>query len=230
MGSKQLMITCLSVCALLCISVGTAIMASDTSEGLVRQVDQVSPCGTICAFAGLSAPAGWYLCNGDSLNATMKPQYANLYAVIGNTFGGKGIDDFKVPDFRGRFMRGFGANTNRDPEREFGSFQDDATGRPRAKPFSFDGAQGECKGSTANAGIHRHSWSYPFSSSEGGNGRASILGDDGNQNADWSLDTSDSGEHSHTFSGSVTVSGIITGGGDSETRPANVAVNFIIKL
>jgi len=54
--------------------------------------------GEIRLFAGNFAPAGWLLCNGQSVPVS---QYPNLYSVIGDLYGG---DDqfFNVPDFRGR--------------------------------------------------------------------------------------------------------------------------------
>jgi microcystin-dependent protein len=63
----------------------------------------VSP-GFIMAYAlDSSAPLGWLICNGASLSTTT---YANLFAVIGYTYGGSGAN-FNVPDFRGCFLRGF---------------------------------------------------------------------------------------------------------------------------
>ena len=50
-------------------------------------------------FTG-TAPTGWLLCNGDAVS---RSTYADLFAVIGTTFGvGDGSTTFNVPDFRGR--------------------------------------------------------------------------------------------------------------------------------
>lgn len=64
------------------------------------------PTGVINPFAGSSAPSGWLLCFGQSLNATANPEYAALWAVIGTTYGGSGITSFNVPDLRGRAVAG----------------------------------------------------------------------------------------------------------------------------
>ena len=40
-----------------------------------------------------------------------KTTYAALYAIISTTFGGNSTSDFKVPDFRGIFPRGVGTST-----------------------------------------------------------------------------------------------------------------------
>ena len=58
------------------------------------------PVGTIVAFAGVEAPAGWLLCDGASYK---KSQYPALAAVLGATGTGA---QFMVPDLRGRFLMG----------------------------------------------------------------------------------------------------------------------------
>ena len=55
------------------------------------------PAGTVIAYGGSSAPAGWLLCDGAAYNTST---YSNLFAAIGSTFGSN------VPDLRGRFVRG----------------------------------------------------------------------------------------------------------------------------
>ena len=52
-------------------------------------------------------PAGFLLCDGRSLK---KSEYAELFAIIGYTYGGSG-DDFNIPNFSdGKFMRSIGGN------------------------------------------------------------------------------------------------------------------------
>lgn len=60
------------------------------------------PAGAITQFAGTSAPAGWLLCNGQSVS---KSSYSALFSVIGYTYGGSG-DTFNLPDLRGKFPIG----------------------------------------------------------------------------------------------------------------------------
>ena len=45
------------------------------------------------------APQGWALCDGQLLQIS---QNQTLYALIGVTYGGDGINNFALPDFRGR--------------------------------------------------------------------------------------------------------------------------------
>lgn len=66
------------------------------------------PAGSIIPFAGTVAPAGWLFCQGQTLDSVANPQYANLFAVIGTTYGGTGAASFNVPDLRGRVGVGAG--------------------------------------------------------------------------------------------------------------------------
>lgn len=60
--------------------------------------------GTIRMWSGDYLPAGWLWCDGAQYSAT---QYAGLFGVIANNFGGKD-GNFAVPDLRGRFPAGMG--------------------------------------------------------------------------------------------------------------------------
>ena len=69
--------------------------------------------GMVVPYAGLTAPTGWLFAFGQSLNTST---YADLYAVIGFTYGGSG-STFSAPDLRGRAIAGQddmgGASANR---------------------------------------------------------------------------------------------------------------------
>jgi hypothetical protein len=66
------------------------------------------PTGTIIMHPSATAPAGYVLCNGTSLNQV--GVYAKLFAVIGTTYGGGG-GFFNKPNFQGCFLRGAGSQT-----------------------------------------------------------------------------------------------------------------------
>lgn len=55
--------------------------------------------GEIRIFAGNFAPAGWAFCDGGLLSIS---EYDALFALIGTTYGGDGINNFGLPDLRGR--------------------------------------------------------------------------------------------------------------------------------
>lgn len=55
--------------------------------------------GTIKAWGGSTAPAGWLICDGAAISRTL---YAGLFAVIGETYGaGDGSTTFNLPDVGG---------------------------------------------------------------------------------------------------------------------------------
>lgn len=55
--------------------------------------------GEVRIFAGKSAPAGWKRCDGQSVSVE---DNAELYAVLGTTYGGDGRSSFNLPDLRTR--------------------------------------------------------------------------------------------------------------------------------
>ena len=62
------------------------------------------PTGTVAEFAGLAAPSGWSLCDGEELSRT---EQSALYAAIGTKWGaGNGTTTFNKPDFLNKFRRG----------------------------------------------------------------------------------------------------------------------------
>jgi microcystin-dependent protein len=55
--------------------------------------------GEIRMFAGNYAPVGWLLCQGQSV---LISDYQTLYTLIGTTYGGDGISNFKLPNLASR--------------------------------------------------------------------------------------------------------------------------------
>jgi len=71
--------------------------------------------GEIKIWSTGTAPSGWLECDGDAIDRTT---YATLFGVIGETFGqGDNATTFNIPDFRGRFLRGWDHSIGRDPDR-----------------------------------------------------------------------------------------------------------------
>lgn len=77
----------------------------DSSGGL--KIGSSTPVGALFAFAGgdLAVPAGYRLCNGDSVSRTT---YSQLFAVVGTTYGAPDGSTFNLPDLRGRIPVGAG--------------------------------------------------------------------------------------------------------------------------
>jgi microcystin-dependent protein len=85
--------------------------ASSSIAGVMSASDKVKldgltgvPTGTVYAFAGQNAPTGYLFCDGSAVSRTT---YANLFAVIGTTYGaGNGTTTFNLPNLIDRFVQG----------------------------------------------------------------------------------------------------------------------------
>jgi microcystin-dependent protein len=173
----------------------------DEVAGIPAATD-LTPAGTVIYTARSTAPTGYLKANGDAVSRTT---YATLFSAIGTTYGGgDGSTTFNLPDLRGEFVRGLDDGRGVDTSRTLGSSQADATALPDT---AFTG-------STNTAGNHDHS--YATNQGTGG-GQGGGGADTGSRNAT----TNQAGSHSH----SVTISG----GGDAETRPRNIALLACIK-
>lgn len=179
--------------------------------------DAFAPTGAIIAFAGVAAPSGWLLCDGSAVGRT---QYAELFAIIGTSFGGgDSVNTFNLPDLRGRFLRGVDNGTGNDP---------DANARVASQPggslgdtvgtLQYDAFQGHAH-SYADPG---HSHDYCSGAFPGGVAFVGLPG---------SLGCGQTG-----VSGTgISIQGPSDNGSGSprttiETRPINVSVNYIIKI
>lgn len=192
------------------------------------------PTGTVVPFAANSAPSGWVICDGSlyGRNSFDPSPQVNLFGVIGTTYGFTTISNFAVPDLRGMFVRGFDNGRGLDPLRVFGTDQTFAveshnhggnTGNQSVgHTHAFSGTTGDQSQS------HNHGYIRTVSGTPGGifAGGGFIFGN---------ATTSDaSNGHTHNFSGttgavSADHTHSIPSYGQTETRPRNVAMNYIIK-
>lgn len=62
-----------------------------------------APPGMVSPYAGSTAPEGWLLCDGATLQSE---RYPELYAAIGTTYGQDKAGTFKLPDLRGNVPAG----------------------------------------------------------------------------------------------------------------------------
>ena len=54
----------------------------------------------------------WYICNGQAISRT---NFSELFEIIGTNFGsGDGLTTFNLPDYRGKFLRGLGGDSEDD--------------------------------------------------------------------------------------------------------------------
>lgn len=94
-----------------------AMIAAAASANRVRP-------GTVSHHAGAAAPAGWLECDGA---VVAQADYPDLFGVIGATFntGGEAGGQFRLPDLRGEFIRGWDHGRGVDAGRLRGSSQAD---------------------------------------------------------------------------------------------------------
>jgi len=175
-----------------------------------------APAGTIVAFAGRTAPAGWLLCDGAAVSRT---DYATLFNAIGINFGGgDGINTFNLPDSRGRFLRGADNGAGRDPDAasrtasNAGGSVGDSVGTLQSEQFASHRH-------TINDPGHTHGMATP-------NGTTGVRETAGTLAGGW--------DYGDQVSSAAPVTTNTTGiteaaAGGNETRPKNVSVNYIIK-
>ena len=75
---------------------------------------EASPVGEIIAFMGTTAPEHYLACDGAEYTIGTHPHLELFFTTqFGgvNYFGGNGTTTYKVPDLRGEFLRGAGANS-----------------------------------------------------------------------------------------------------------------------
>jgi len=166
----------------------------------------VMPVGTILAYGGDTAPEGWLLCDGLDISRT---EYADLFVIIDITYGtGNGSTTFNIPDLRGIFLRGAGTNGQLT----------DANGNP------FTATLGEYQNDSMQG--HEHESGTPLENymTTGAYGKINI----GSTSAPSDKGGGTSAHRDYT-SEPLTDGTNGTPRIGTETNPANVAVNYIIK-
>ena len=158
------------------------------------------PVGGVAAMGcTLADNAWWLLCDGSLVQVA---DFGALYAAIGNTYGGTSGSTFMLPDYRTKFLRGAAYSTTQDP-----NVAERAVNPGGSVPTGGVGtSQGWATGRPVN----------PFTSSIPGL-PASLLGAHG-----ITVDN-------NTRDGGTLALATCTEGGDSETRPRNVYLNFYIR-
>ncbi|EJC64811.1 phage tail collar family protein [Rhizobium leguminosarum bv. viciae WSM1455] len=164
-----------------------------------------TPCASSGVAAGTNAEApisyveaqGWILCDGRYLKAAAYPE---LYAVLGGLYGERNSTadlEFRIPDYRGLFLRGFDAGAGMDPD-----------AKRRLDPTGNNVAN--VVGSLQCDALQIHSHPYEITTPSGISQQGSAAG--------------------------TSISSKSTGAPESpartalETRPKNVAVNYLIKF
>lgn len=208
-------------------------------DNKTQLISTVAPTGTVTAYAGAVdvetrkrlAQAGWLVCDG----ANYKIQdYQALYHAIGTVYGGNSKKgEFKVPDFRGVFLRGLDLGRQMDPKRQLGQYQGDINrGHSHTADMGLDGEHLH-PARTEVAGEHNHRlqaqgfWYTMKDKLE----RRSMTGDVNDFQEYW---TTRDGAHHHPViidkAGQHRHSIRIGDSGGEESRPKNYPVTYLIRF
>ena len=212
-------------------------------EELSEAASVILPVGSIAAYSGpisgLAKIPNWLPCDGRTVSGD---QYPVLWDRLKTTWGGAGKTSFKLPDLQGLFLRGVDGTSSRDPDvaansrtangngerNTVGTTESDSTRMP-VIPFQ-----------AALGGAHDHEIpikTFYFVAGGQGSGpnkgptwlsalslyQDQVLVDNRGgfiQAVPRKLNTTpQAGQHGHTING-----------GDSESRPKNAAVFWIIRV
>lgn len=187
------------------VPVSTELLQIDTSGNISANsasTQALNPTGAVIMFAGSSAPSGYLLCNGSAVSRTT---YSSLFSVVGTTYGsGDGSTTFNLPNTQGIFVRSAGSQTivGKSYSATLGTSENDKTA---------------VNGLTISDPEHNHG--------TGGDGVYIKNGTTG-------LGGVIAAGTGSSFQ-SIAVTGSSPTGislrGDTETQPANLALNYIIK-
>jgi microcystin-dependent protein len=212
-------------------SIAIERLAAEVANALV-------PTGAVIAFAGTPAqvPDGWLLCDGAELSETLYPE---LFSVIGISHGGGG-GLFRLPDYRGRFLRGQDLGIGRDPNRTTrsamatGGATGDTVGTVQGDAFQGHRHTLGSHAHTIFSDEHSHTLFASNATSSTGPRAERAVGDpatNGSLTAAIEADT-----HNHTMGSNASsmtnpsnLPGYPPASFAFETRPENAYVNYIIR-
>ncbi|MCG8433594.1 MAG: phage tail protein [Gammaproteobacteria bacterium] len=186
------------------VSVGTIVPYAGPVDAVAGQTEnKIYPGSDVKGYDLRLELQGWLVCDG---RAVAVCRYPELFRVIGNVWGKKDTGHFYLPDLRGRFVRGVNAGAKDD-------------GKPRdpqadeRKPSQSDGWKGNQVGSVQQDALetHVHNYQMAFVSGMGDKGDP-VYGKDKSQPTSTPLTTGTNPARVST-----------------ETRPKNIAVNFLIR-
>ncbi len=188
-----------------------------------------SDVGYIAAFENTTLSPEWLLLDGTTVLVANYPELAAVYPAW--VSGG----NINLPDYRGLFLAGAGNNsstvfTTATPSSP-GVYVMDATALPQNTNFTPSSTNGEHThaGVANTSGSHSHFYfdlgSVPYHAPSGGGAFPA-------RNINTTRFTNAAGSHDHTITNISTVSGhshTIDASSDSETRPHNISVQWVVK-
>ena len=183
------------------------------TSAIQTQLGFVVPTGGLLMWTGAvnAVPTGWLLCDGSEVSQTT---YADLYAVIGSTFGTPVTNtNFILPNLVDKFVAGVGSS---------GTYSVGTTGGADSVTLTSDQMPSHSHTATSTSTVTDpgHSHTYVGQAGNGGTGA--------NRPSETTTRTTDSATTGITVATTTTIAN--TGGGSShENRPPFVAMGYIIK-
>lgn len=163
------------------------------------------PVGAVISHGGVLAEGSyWMLCNGDVLS---EGAYPELFDVIGRTYGGdEALKEFRLPDYQGVFLRGADAVQGKSPKATRDRISLHPTGNVVASGL---GTLQLYATKRPNGDTFRADFAHLPTGSKGTHGVT---------------------KDNNTAKQDSRAQNTCTSGGDAESRPRNVYVNFYIKV
>jgi microcystin-dependent protein len=189
----------------------SSLTSTDVVPTRVRSGSASVPTGAIMPFAGSTAPSGYLICDGASVN---RADYPALFSTIGTTYGSASGTTFNVPDLRGRTPIGAGTGAGLT-NRVLGS-----TGGAETVTLTIAQMPSHNHTGTITGGAHNHTINSRSGYGSGTNPFA--LGQFWPSSAYADYTTNTTASHTHTIPSEG-------GGGSHANMQPWLAVNFIIR-
>tara|TARA_R100000231_G_scaffold128901_1_gene100156 strand:+ start:230 stop:1414 length:1185 start_codon:yes stop_codon:yes gene_type:complete len=195
------------------------VLKTDGSGNLSFSAVQGVPSGAVFCMAVATVPPGYLECNGDPVS---RSTYAALFAVIGTQYntGGETSSEFRLPDLRGEFIRGFDNGRNVD-------VVVDSNGNSNSRGIATSQSdQNKQHNHPASSDVtdtgHVHATTFDNKKYfPGGSSTTIDFGGSGDYPADiFTMSSAETG---------ITVSTTTSNDGGGEARPRNISMMYVIK-
>ena len=185
------------------VSQGSVVFSDEQLQSVPYAISAFNgvPTGSIMPYVGASAPNGWLLCDGRSID--INDYTAPLRSLLGSS---------NTPNLNGLFLRGTGVYQSGKEGPALNAVQSD----------NVIAHNHSVNINTSQDGNHNHNYETRGATTN------KVKDDGGNVNAWKSIvgaTTSPNGNHTHNVSGNTA-----NFGSGLETRPVNYGVNYIIKI
>ena len=211
---------------------GQALLKTSNTSYNIQWSSPV-PVGGVYQFGGSTAPTGYLLCEGQSVSTTT---FANLFAVIGYTYGGSGAN-FTIPNLKGRIPVGIDtAQTEFNVLGEVGGAKTHTLTEAQMPVHSHTTPSHShtFSGTVTDGGSHSHGINDSYNQGVGVSGADAIFTGRATQTG-WgdSRYMYAEGDHAHSYSGTTSGSAPTTnatgGGAAHNNLQPYIALNYIIK-